>query len=49
MEKKIKEFLKELKFNSIINKQNGLENTVSVEYVIERITTILESEHLQFK
>lgn len=44
MEKELKQFLKELKFNEIINKQKGIENRIDMDYVIERITEILKNK-----
>lgn len=41
IEKELKQFLKELKFNSIINEQKGLENRIDIDYVIDRIAEIL--------
>jgi hypothetical protein len=38
----LKEFLKELQYNQNINYKKGLENKIDIEYVIERITNILE-------
>lgn len=43
MEKELKQFLKELKFNEIINEQKGIENRIDMDYVIERITGILNN------
>ncbi len=47
MEKELKQFLKELKFNEIINKQKGIENRIDMDYVIERITEILNKEGIK--
>lgn len=44
MEKELKQFLKELKFNEIINEQKGIENRIDIDYVIERITEILKNK-----
>lgn len=45
MEKELKEFLDELEFNSIINKQKGIENRIDMNYIIERIKDILKGEN----
>ena len=44
MAKELKQFLKELKFNEIINEQKGIENRIDIDYVIERITEILKNK-----
>ena len=44
IEKELKKFLKELKFNRIINEQKGFENRLDINYVIDRITGILENK-----
>lgn len=44
----LKEFLMELQYNQNINYEKGLENRIDIEYVIERITNILEGFSLLF-
>lgn len=44
IERELKQFLKELKFNRIVNEQKGLENRLDVDYVIDRITEILKNK-----
>lgn len=41
MKKELREFLEELIYNKYINIQMGQENTVDIDYIIERITEIL--------
>lgn len=41
MEKELRKFLEELKYNQQINFDNGDENVVDIYYVIKRITDIL--------
>lgn len=43
IERELKQFLKELKFNEIINEQKGIDNRIDMDYVIDRITEILEN------
>ena len=42
MERKLIEFLEELKYNQQINLEKGIENRIDIDYVIERITEILK-------
>lgn len=35
--------LNELEFNKEVNKKNNLKNIVDIDYIIERITEILEN------
>lgn len=44
MEKELKHFLKELQYNQQINLEKGIENTIDIDYVIERIAGILNKE-----
>lgn len=37
----VKELLNELKFNQKVNKKQGLENRVNIDYIIERLEDIL--------
>lgn len=39
----LQEFLKELKHNQNINLQKDIENVVDIQYLIKRITDILEA------
>lgn len=41
MEKNLIDFLEELKYNKQINLEKGIENRIDIDYVIERITDIL--------
>ena len=43
MEKELKHFLKELQYNQQINLEKGIENRIDIDYVIERITDILNN------
>ena len=42
MEKELREFLEELKYNQQINLEKEIENRINIDYVIERITEILK-------
>lgn len=37
------DFLEELKYNQQINLEKGIENRIDIDYVIERITDILNN------
>ena len=41
----MKEFIEELKHNREVNIEKGLENRVDIDYVIERLYSILEEEY----
>lgn len=42
MEEKIREFLQELEHNQKVNFEKDLENSVDIDYVIERLKDILK-------
>lgn len=42
MERKLIDFLEELKYNQQRNLEKGIENRIDIDYVIERITEILK-------
>lgn len=44
MKNKLIELLNELEYNQGINKIQKLENRIDIDYIIERITEILEEE-----
>ena len=44
MEKELRKFLEELRYNMQTNFDNGDENVVDIYYVIKRITGILENK-----
>lgn len=48
MKKELQEFLKELQHNQNINLEKGIENTVEINYVIERIEYIILNDDLLF-
>lgn len=39
----LRDFLEELKYNQQINLEKGIENRIDIDYVIERITDILNN------